>query len=441
MNRSVLLVAAALTAAGCGHDEPRPRRSASERLPRVEVVQPQRVTLARRVEVSAVVEALKRVDLCARVQGTVDYLPDQIDIGKSVAIGDVLVRLGVPDLEADAAYKKALWAQAKSQMTQAEEARTVAEREVEEARQQEKRWEADLAFQKLKHERVRELVRKGAQDRQLEEEAKRQLDAADAAWQASRSQIATREAKVRSAAADLAVARDRIQVAEADARKVGAMIELATIRAPFAGVISKRWVDPGATIKDPGAPLLTLGQVNRVRVLIDVPQRDVPLLNAREQNPNPDGKGDAVTVRIPALEAAVPRGEFTGDVTRLAGALDPMTRTMRAEVELENPRGYLNPGMYGTASVLLEEREKVLVVPASALMRGEDGRLSVYHVVADEGDSSHGVLRVAEVEVGLDDGARVEVRRGLSGAERVVVRGSGAARPGDKVSMVSPGES
>ena len=65
----------------------------------------------------------------------------------------------------------------------------------------------------------------------------------------------------------------------------------------------------------------------------------------------------------------------------------------------------------------------------------------VYHVVPINGDPSRGVLKAAEVEVGLDDGARVEIARGLIGTEQVVIRASGVLREGDPVIAVPEDES
>jgi RND family efflux transporter MFP subunit len=425
-----------VTVAGCGHGPAKPRRGAEERLPRLEYVKPRRGLLTRTLELTANVEAMKRVDLCARVPGVVEYLPDQIDIGRPVRAGEVLVRLAVPELEADKRLKEALLEQARKQEAQAREAREVAEKEVTEARKQEKRYTADLSYQKLKYERVSELVRKQAQDLQTEQEAQRQLQAAEAALEAAQAQIATREAKARAAAADLEVATHRIRVAEAEVARLTEQIAFATIRAPFDGVLTRRWVDPGATIKDPGATLLTVVQQDRVRVLIDVPQRDVPLLNARETNPNWDGEGDPVTVRVPALAEKVPHGEFKGSVVRVARALDPVTRTMRAEVELDNARGYLRPGTYGTAWVLLEQRADVLKIPASALVRRGEGKIEVFVLADAAGDPLQGTLKRRAVELGLDDGKEVEIRGGLTPDDLVVARGGGVLREGDRVVAV-----
>jgi RND family efflux transporter MFP subunit len=423
-------------ALGCGHGPAKPPRSAEERLPRLEVVRPLQTALLRRVELAATVEPLKRIDLCARVPGVVEYLPDDVDIGRKVKAGEALIRLAVPELVADKKHKEALLEQARKQKVQAQEMQAVAGREVEEAQKQEKRYQAELAFQRTKFERVRGLVAAQAQDRQLQDEALRQMEAADSAWQAARAQIATRQAKARSAAADLEVADRRIGVAEAEVQRLTTLVDFATVRAPFDGVITRRWVDPGATVKDSAAPLLTIMHLDRVRVLIDVPQKDVPLLNTREQAPNPDGQGDRVTVYVPALAEVVPEGRFDGTVARMAKALDPVTRTMRAEVEIDNPHNHLRPGMYGTATVLLEQRYNVLTVPATALVRHGD-KVEVFIVAGAHGDPVQGELRRVEIELGLDDGRLVEVRPGrLQATDWVVLRGNGVLRGEDKVIAV-----
>ena len=425
-----------LSVLGCGHGSGKPPRQELDRLPRVEVVRPLKTNLSRRVELAATVEPMKKVDVCTRVPGIVDHMPSSIDIGRMVRAGELLARLDVPDLEADKQLKEAVVAQSQKQMIQAKEAQTVAEREVEESQKMVKRWEADYTFQKLKLDRQRDLVRRGAVDVQLEQEAQRQMESARAAWEAAQAQIATRQAKARAGLADLDVAHQRIKIAAAELNKVETLIKLATIQAPFDGVLTKRWVDPGAMIKDPAAPLFTIQQINRVRVLIDVPQRDVQLLNAREQNPNKDGNGDEVTIVVPALADAVRNGEFKGWVTRKSKSLDPVTRTMRAEIELDNPDGHLQPGMYGTAQVNLEVHLNVLTLPASALVRRRAGKVEVYHVAEAEGEPLTGVLLCKEVELGMDNGEVVEIRSGLTGDELVVLRGNGVMRDEDRVIAV-----
>lgn len=443
---ALLLLSFALLA-GCGKPAAQPRRGARvERLPRLEVVQPERKRLVRRLEVSAIVEALQKVDLSARVPGVVKDFPPRIDIGYEVKKGEVLCQLAVPELEVDRSYKEALLDQAKKLEVVAAAALVVARREVEESEVEDKRFEADVQFNRLKLTRIRELVRQRAQDPAVEQETQRQYESALAALASNKVRTVKRQAKVEAAIADVDLARQKTVAAELDIKKVKELIGFATVTAPFDGVITRRWIDPGAIIKDSGATLLTVVQMNRVRVLLDVPQRDVPYLNARDQNPNADGKGDVVLIRLPSLAEIYPRGEVTGTITRVGRSLDPVTRTMRAEVEVENPGLHLRPGMYGSASILVEDRSNVLTLPASALVRRGEGLVEVYQVAnpVGEGDERRGVLKRLPVVLGIDDGKEVEVRQGLRGDELIVLRSSGVMRPDELVLAVtereSPGE-
>ena len=189
-------------------------------------------------------------------------------------------------------------------------------------------------------------------------------------------------------------------------------------------------------VKDVNTPLLTVMRTDKFRILLDIPQDDVPLINATDQNPNPDGKGDLVVVRFPGLRKGATETEFKGHITRTASALDPSTRTMRVEVHLTNRSGTvplpLQAGMYGTASVVLDEGQDVLSVPASALAR-RGHQAVVYYVDDVQGQPPRGVVRRVDVEVGLDDGRRVEIRGGLTGKELVIAKGNGVLRSGDRV--------
>jgi RND family efflux transporter MFP subunit len=439
-----VLVSVALL--GCGQSSVKHRRGANtERLPKLEVIRPVRKRLIRRLELAATVEALKKVDLAARVPGVVGYLDDKMDIGRKVKEGEVLLRLSVPDLEADKQHKEALVEEARKKAKLAEETVTVTRREVEEAEKDDKRYEADREYHKVRLARTRELVKARAQDPQVELEAVKLFESAEAAVDSNRARVAKQSARVQAALADLDLARQRIKVADAEVKKLTEQIAFATVKAPFDGVITRRWVDPGAIIKDPGATLLTIMQVDRVRVLIDVPQRDVPYLNSREQNPNPDGRGDPVELRLPVVNHSTKsNGEHRGFITRLSRSLDPVTRTMRAEIEMDNQTGQLDPGMYGTALVLVEDRSSVLTVPATALVRRGEAAVEIYHVVVEDpgshADERLGVLRRIPVVLGIDDGKEVEIHEGLKGDELIVARGNGSMRADDRVIAVSERE-
>jgi RND family efflux transporter MFP subunit len=424
------------------------RGATVERLPRFEVVTPTRKRLTRKLELAATVEALKKVEISARVPGVVLVLDDKMDIGREVKKDEVLLVLDVPDLEADLVHKEALVKQAEKQKTLALETKRVATKEVEETRKLDQKYRADVDYHRKRVSRITRLVSQNAQEPLIQEEAEQQLEAARASRAANEARIARQLAREQAAEAEYNLAEERIRVAKAEVGKLKEMVRFATVKAPFDGVITRRWVDPGAIIKDPGAVLFTVMAMDRVRVLIDVPGRDVPTLNSREQNPNPNGEGDEVTVYIPALSELPNGGRFKGNVTRTSRSLDPVTRTMRAEIELVNPtftspatRFPLKPGMFGTAWLTVEDRPDVLTVPATALVRRGEGLVEVYYVdeaqPTGQGDERRGILRNKTVVLGIDDGKEVEIRSGLKGGELIVVRSTGVVRANDLVIAVT----
>ena len=442
--KTILFAALAATVAlvGCDRSAPKARRGATrERLPRVEVVTPKIQPLARSLEVAATVEAMKSVDISARVPGMVRLLDDEMTIDRLVKEGEVLLELDVPELVAEQATKSALAEQARKQKKLSEAALAVAEREVEESESDKKRFEADVAYTKLRYESARQLVRDNAQNPIVAQEALRQLESSQAGEASNRAKILTRKAKVGAAEADLELSVQKIRTAEAEVKKLDELIKFATIRAPFSGVITRRWVDRGAIIKDSATTLFTVQQISRVRVLIDIPQRDVPLLNTRDDPNKSDQKGDPVTIRIPALAAIKGHtGVIESNVTRSSRALDPVTRTMRAEIELDNPDGHLRPGMYGSATVLIENLSSVMTIPSTCLVRQGEGLVSVYRVAnpAYEGDEIRGVLELVPVYLGIDDSKQVQLIPGpkgemLKGDELIVERATGVMRAEETV--------
>ncbi|MGE3809881.1 MAG: efflux RND transporter periplasmic adaptor subunit [Gemmataceae bacterium] len=436
--KSLVMLAGLLALAGCGKSAKDSEET--ERLPRVEAVYPERLgSLSVRIEVSCVCDAMEKADLAARLPGVVESLQlneelPPVDIGRSVRSGEPLVKLAVPDLEADRAAKEALLEQARQQDLLSQRARDVAQSDLDEARQAEKRNVAELKFRQIQLDRVRELAKREAVQPQLVQESELQMETAQAALEATKAAIATREAKLAAAQAELKVAQARINVAKADFQRLDALVNYATVRAPFDGVVTKRWVDRGAMIKDASAPLLTLMRVDVVRIVMDIPERNAALVNATEQNPNLDGKGDAVLLYFPSLRDTTSGGKYVGHITRKNAAVDPATRTLRTEIHLPND-GHLSPGMYGTATVLLDERYQVLTLPSTTLAR-RGSKTEVMYIEEPTGDPLQGKIRRKEVEVGLDDGLRVEIRRGLTGKELILAKGNAIFREGDKVSAV-----
>jgi RND family efflux transporter MFP subunit len=456
-----LLAGAVLALAGCGgHSARRPKLAEIDRVPRLETISPKlQETFRVPRDYTATVEPLEKADLYPQVRGVVEYLSADADIGRSVrgsaltppaaatglallgvhpltgtaallaahGGGEVLVQLAIPDVLAERDNKKALLELSQEARALAHKAREVAAREVKEAEAQRKRYQADVAFRAVQHQRMVRLVSQDTVQKQQAEETELQYRSATAALEAAEAQLLTKHARLSQAEAEVGVAEAKIRVARAELERLEAMVSFATIRAPFDGVVTKRWLDRGAIVKDFATPLLTVMRTDVVRVLIDVPERDVPYLRAGYGSPT---GGNPVILRVPALRDRVPGGQFAGQVTLAASSLDPVTRTMRVEVWLSNPNRYLLPQMTGTASVVLEERRNVYTVPSSALVRHGD-KASVYCVVDAKGDPPRGVVRRINVEVGIDNGEVAEIRRGLTGSEKILAKGQGMVREGD----------
>ena len=125
------------------------------------------------------------------------------------------------------------------------------------------------------------------------------------------------------------------------------------------------------------------------------------------------------------LHHAFARKEFQGRVIRLAPSVDPVTRALRAEVEVENPEGLLRPGAFVEARILVERRENVPVVPRTAVTE-RAGKRVVFVLKGRR-------VEQREVKLGLGDDRTVEVREGLEPGERIVVRGLETLTDGSRV--------
>lgn len=300
------------------------------------------------------VEAYEEAQLFARIPGYVEKWT--ADIGDRVKKGQVLAVLSVPEHEAELAQKKALVVQAQAEVLQAQgllkEATAtldLATNQIQEAEAGVKRARAYARYRKLTHERLKKLLESRSVSQDIVDEGTRQLEAAEAALAEAESKLrvtrAAREAglaKRDAAEAGVQVARARFDVARANLQRVAVLLQYSRILAPFDGVVTRRSVNTGDLVTPsgrPAAPLFTVSRVDIIRVVVAVPDRDAPRLRV----------GSEATIKFDAL----PDKMFKGKVARIAGALDPAKRTLRAEIDLPNPDGKLLPGMYGTVTLML----------------------------------------------------------------------------------------
>jgi RND family efflux transporter MFP subunit len=194
------------------------------------------------------------------------------------------------------------------------------------------------------------------------------------------------------------------------------------IYAPFGGVVTARNVDVGALIDaggGEGRALFHIAHSDRLRVYVQVPQA-----YSREA--------------VPGVEAELTLPEFPGrrfaaKLVRTAQAIDPGTRSMRAEVDVDNPKGDLLPGAYAQVHLKLQASQPALVLPVNTLLfRAEGTQVGVV------GPDQRVVLKT--VVLGRDFGTEVEVLSGLEAGDAVILNPSDSIGAGTAVRVVRPPE-
>ena len=341
----------------------------------VQTVEPERRDLVRETTQPATAQAFYSADLGVKITGYVDSVP--VDIGQKVKKGQALAIIAAPEMEEQ---RNALKAQERELETGVLAA------------------EANLTAVRSETKRILELVSKGSVTNKAGDEAQNRLLAAQA---------------------EAAAAKARVGTATARLAEMDALLAYATIRAPFDGVVTYRSVDPGDLVYAAGGSkggsqtLLRVAQVDKLRVVTQVPERDAVWLDV----------GDAVELEFDAFPGKV----FSGNIARKSGALVGNAQRMQAEIDLDNRDGKLFPGLYGRAKISLEKRPGALVLPAGAVRFGQ-GPSHVYVVMG-------AIVKHQPVTIGLDHGDWVEILSGLTGDERVVNGMLGRLKDGAAVTV------
>jgi len=174
-----------------------------------------------------------------------------------------------------------------------------------------------------------------------------------------------------------------------------------TVVAPIAGVVAELGAREGMTVMS-GALLFRLNGLSTVWVNAEV----------RESQAGEVRVGNPVEGRAPAL----PEQAFKGKVSAILPEVNPATRTLKARVELANPRGELKPGMFVTVNLTPAARKEALLVPTEAVI--QTGKRTV--VILEQGNGKFGPV---DVETGMEAGGDTEIRTGLEAGQKVVLSG------------------
>jgi RND family efflux transporter MFP subunit len=240
-------------------------------------------------------------------------------------------------------------------------------------------------------------------------------------WQDLQSTHSVAQQEIDQKVADMRAKAALLAAAQSNTSRLAQLASYAQIRAPFDGVITARNVDAGALVDagsgtTQGRELFHLSAGNRLRVYVQVPQ-------------------DASTKVAPGTQAwltlpQAPGQRYPATVTRTAGAIDPVTRTLRVELDVDSSGGHILPGAYATVHLDADSAQAGLDLPASTLLFRPQGP-SVAVVGTD------GKLAIKRITLGRDFGSHVEVQSGLDARDSVVINPGDGLVAGTAVRVVA----
>lgn len=221
-------------------------------------------------------------------------------------------------------------------------------------------------------------------------------------------------------AGDYELKKATVEAARANVQRIEQVAGFARITAPFAGVITVRNLDVGQLVTSgEGQELFRLVQTDKLRVFVRVPQS-----YARGTS-----IGQVAALTLPER----PGQKFEGKIIRTAGALDPATRTLLTEIEVDNTNGEILAGSYAQVRLAEARPEPVLTVPANTILfRAEGPQVALVE---------NGKIAMRTIVLGRDLGSAMEVSEGVTATDRVVVNPSDALTDGVAVVVTATAES
>lgn len=418
------------------------RAATTEAVPAIALVQPSPAPAERVLRLPGSLEARQESPIFARTNGFVKAR--FVDIGDHVVQGQPLAELEAPEQEdalaqaqADVTRAGADVNGAGADVERAEAAVSQARADLQAARAEVSQARADLAsrqseadFALKSNHRWQKLLEDGAVPQQEADQRVSQHLAAQAGVRAAQdriraaqSRVVSTEARIQALRSEVSAARARVGSAQATvgarqaaARRVETEMSFRTLRAPFTGIITERNVDVGSLItsgsENSKKPLFRIGQIESLRLFVEVPQSSVGSVT-------PGSRAEATVAQLPGRT-------FTGKVVRISQALDPISRTMRIEIAMANPRHELAPGMHADVTLKVRRQSPAWLVPSSSVvMKGSAPQL----VSVDGAKTAH----FRTIQVGMDMGKQVEVVTGLKGDEKIVLSPLDTLREGNSV--------
>ncbi|MGI6649420.1 MAG: efflux RND transporter periplasmic adaptor subunit [Bacillota bacterium] len=333
----------------------------------VQVATVTRGSITRNITLAGKITPYLEVGITPKVSGKVVSV--SVDVGDTVQKGQVLAQLDTTDIEA--------------QLRQAEAGLTVAQVNQQLAA-------ITLENARVNLERVKELHNQGVV-------SDKDLEMAQMAFDQANSGLA--DAQVKQAEAGLDLIKNQLQNF--------------TLTAPISGMVASRTIDPGEMVM-PGGPVITLVDISRVVVECSVPEGEVNRIKT----------GEKIKIRVPAA-AAEP---FEGEITSIAPAADPVSKSFPVKIQIANSEQLLKPGMFAEVELATEAFNDVLILPKEAVV--DKGDMQIVYVVRD------GRAYEAKVRTGASDLNSVVIVEGVQAGDQVVAVGQNTVKDQTAVEIV-----
>ena len=354
-------------------------------VPRVEVVPVERTSSTSQLQLPGNIQAITEAPILARADGYVARR--MVDIGDRVRTGQTMAEIEAPELDQQILQAKATLQQAQATL--------------EQALANEQQGKANQELARITAERWTELSKRGVATRQENDQ-----------YQA---QYAAQTANVQALGKAVSATRSGIAAAEANLARLNEVQSYRVVKAPFDGVVTLRNVDVGALVNTGNTLLFRIAQTGTVRTYVNVPQTYSSAVRVGQQ----------AVLSVSNL----PDRKFTGTVVRTANALDPTSRTLLVEVQVQNGDGALLPGMYAQVDLRSPRKDAPLIVPDDALIiRSEGPQVAVV--------GQDGIVHLHKIDIGRDYGDRMEVSGGVQEGDKIIMNPGDSSRDGMKVNAV-----
>ena len=354
----------------------------------------ERGDLARSVVATGKIEPLAKVEVKSKASGIVEKI--FADYGDRVKQGQVLVELDKEQLRAQVAEARANLQAAEAAV---QSAQATFERNVVDAQG------PDLPFLKSTAERNRKLATEGLISASL-------LDDGEKAYQMALNKQLSAQRYVAVSRAEIARAKAQVAQTQAALENTEEDLRNSTIVSPMDGLLLSRDVEVGDAVSSililgsQATNIMTLGDVSEVYVKGKVDEADISKVYF----------GQPARISVESLKEK----KFTGKVTKISplGVEKENVTTFEVRVSIQNPAGELKANMSANAEIILEEKQKVLMVPEAAVIYDKDRR--TFLETPDPGSKTG--RRKLSVKLGISNGVKTELVEGLKEGQQVILQ-------------------